>query len=404
MIPRWIMVYGLKVFSGLASLLILLIIATMYGPNEVARYAVFMFALNMAAVIAVWGRNIQVVDALNTCSAAKKSNGVEGGDICLDIVITSVATFFIMQLIGKWNPGLLAVFPIAIGVIMAAALTVRSKPCVSVLINEFGRAILPVAVMGLLFCFDAVISFEQALSLAYASCFIMVPIFIIFNHRCSIFEFYRRFSFAAWCREKYRLLPVVIPQILFVMAAQADRLVISVLGETTDLAAYFSAQTLYLVVIFAIQAIFVSVVPNMSRVAHDGEGSLRKEGRMVLYAYLALASILTPVSVVYFNALNMDVKLSLIVFALLLCSGLSFLFGVGFQAMQYCNEKKSYLQVTFVGVIGQGGFTYLFYDVFGVCAAAIGFIVYSFFTSIAGWLFWKRRSVSVLPFNLNFQK
>lgn len=388
-------VYTLRVISGLGTLLAILLIDTAYGSEEIAHYAVFMFLFNLGTVVAVWGSNVIAVDAES--HRVEASSDIRMSHKLLDGLIAATVFYLLLNDSGYWSAGLSAVIPLGVAGLIAAMLIVRKRPAAAILCNEFGRAFVPLLVMFLILCRQSV-PFGMLVDVSYLTLFVLLPVLIFYVHRQPCWRIDYRLRLSVWLIEKKQAVPIVLPQLLIVIVAQSDRLVIERWGDARELASYFAAQALYTVVLFGSHAVLNSVMPDIAKVAAQNAGSLRQEGQLMLKVTGVLSALLIPTAYVYFGLVDIDRPLAMGVLVILIVGGLvSSMLGIGVSAMQFCQNKRMYLYLVASGLVCQYLTILGLFEYFGVYAVALGFFSYSAVTSLVAAAYWQRKKVLVNP-------
>lgn len=391
-------VYTLRVISGLGTLLAILLIDSAYGSDEIAQYAVFMFLFNFATVISVWGSNVIALDDSAASGRVEGASKVYMGHKLLDGLVASGGLYLILNALGYWSAGFLAVIPLGVAGLIAAMLIVRKRPAEAIICNEFGRAFIPLLAMFLILNRQHM-PFGVLVDMSYLILFVLLPLLLFYAHRQSCWKISYRIKLSAWLAEKRHAVPIVLPQLLIVVVAQSDRFVVEQWGSARELASYFAAQALYTVVLFGSHAVLNSVMTDVAKVAAQNTGSIRQEGRLALKVALALSALLIPAAYVYFGLIDIDRKVAMLVLMILIGGGLiSSLFGIGVSAIQFCQDKKVYMYLVMLGLVCQYFTIFLLFNVLGVYALALGFAIYSAVTAAVARLYWHRNDVVVSPF------
>ncbi|WP_426140807.1 lipopolysaccharide biosynthesis protein [Pseudomonas sp. DWP3-1-2] len=388
-------VYTLRVISGLGTLLAILLIDRAYGSEEIAHYAVFMFLFNLGTVVAVWGSNVIAVDTES--HRVEASSDIRMGHKLLDGLIAATVFYLLLNASGYWRAGLSAVIPLGIAGLIAAMLIVRKRPAAAILCNEFGRAFVPLLVMFLIL-YRQNVPFGMLVDVSYLTLFVLLPVLILYVHRQPCWRIDYRLRLSVWLIEKKQAVPIVLPQLLIVIVAQSDRLVIERWGDARELASYFAAQALYTVVLFGSHAVLNSVMPDIAKVATQNAGSLRREGQLMLKVTGVLSALLIPAAYVYFGLIDIDRPVAMCVLMILVVGGLvSSMLGIGVSAMQFCQNKRMYMYLVASGLICQYLTILALFEYFGVYAVALGFFTYSAVTSLVAAVYWQRKKVLVNP-------
>jgi hypothetical protein len=398
MIVSAALIFLLRALSGVGTMIMLLMVAHFYSGVEIAQLAIFMFFFNLLTVIATWGGNTAIIDNFNDENAESKKIPLLFK--LLDAALVVILAFVILSPLGYWNYGFLGVVPLSFVGVLAALLVVKQRPLIAMLFNEFSRALLPLlCVLTLLLVVEGV-AFEQLMAVSYLALFVLLPVALVHAGKHDLISLDVSLPLARWWQEKKHNFYIMLPQLMIVIVAQGDRFVVEWLGTSQDLAAYFSAQTLYMVIVFAGHALFSVLTPNVSKVAGTVTGELKREGRLMLGMSAVLSIVLLPFAYYYFDLIGVVVELSMSMLIIFMLGNLiSLLFGVGLLSLQYVPEKTRFLNAVLAGMTLQYLFVLLLYKSLGVYAVALGFVVYSVTTAIASWCFWKSKGVGVAPFS-----
>jgi len=400
MLIKMMSVYAMRSISGLGTLFAILLIGRFYTSVELAAYALFMLMLNFFTVIVLWGDTVKVVEDYNKAESEGHNKIVLLlGHKLLDGGVVLLLSYFILNYVGQWHNGLLAVVPIAIGGVFSALLVAQKKFVSSILCYEFSRAVVPFLAMVMVASVYSGMAFNSLLSVSYLSLFLVLPLLLGYLSRQRAWTVSFAVNLKQWAIDKANALPVVLPQIIIVLVVQADRLVIEYWGSANELAAYFAAQTLYAIVLIVSHSTFNLVIPEVSKVAALGVGDLRKQSMLMFKVQTLLGLLLIPIAYGFFKLIDVDQTISMQVFVLLVGGGfLSSFFGVGLPAMQFCSNKMPYLKVILMGLVLQCLVVISLYMALGVHAAALGFATYNVFTTVFAACYWHRRNVLVVPF------
>lgn len=241
------------------------------------------------------------------------------------------------------------------------------------------------------------VDFDVLVGISYVGIFTVFPLLLFYGWQRGLLDFSWKWNH--WLANKKEGVLAVLPQLIIVVVYQADRYLVQYFGNQVELSSYFTAQALYMVILFGVQAVFSVCSPRVSNVALVGEGDIRSEGRILIYVFLGLSVCLVPLSYTFIDLLGVDKAITIGALLIFVGGGiLASLFGAGFLCLQYCKNKNYYLLIVLFGCVLQYAIVLSLYSVLGVFAAAIGLATYTLATSLLGCLFWQRRGVKVLPF------
>ncbi|CAM3180021.1 hypothetical protein SAMN04490207_1661 [Pseudomonas gessardii] len=398
MVPKTVLIFFLRVLAGFGTLLAVTLIGKNFGQEELANFSIFNLMLNFFVVIALWGTNVRVIDDHN--------NGCNELSILKNVVIKAFESFFIaifiiwlLHLFGYQQFALIAMVPLALGSIISAFFVVRGRAIAAVMTNELTRAVVPIAVMAIILGFFPKVVFTDLIICAYGALLLLIPIYLLVAKKNSVQNETKINIIVYWVKEKRRGFYIMLPQILFVVVAQADRLVLQAWGSSRELSSYFSAQAVFSVVIFAMQAVITIFTPTISKIAQTEIGDLSKEGRTLLMFILALAMFLIPTAYCYFLYIKVDIAIALVSLSLFIAGNiLALLWGIGFQILPFGKNKALFVKIVLLAIALQYGFILIAYSWLGVYALPLGYVLYTVMGSIAAEKFWKKTNVFIKPF------
>lgn len=398
MLKTAITVYALRILSGLCLLALTLVVSNRYGRNELAELAIFLFMFNTLVVAITWGRGIRIIDQKN------KHRGTQYlGPTLVQLLINSAiiltGTYFATQGFAIWSIGFIGTIPVALSIVASSNLLAHGHPIRATLIHETTRALIPLTALSVLCITLPHLDFASALGYAYLSLLFSIPVTLlttINSYPKAIHSL--RIGVGAWAREQKTSALIFFTQLLFVFAAQFDRLIIDHLGSATELAIYFSAQTVLAILIMAIQSLVSIYTPRISSVGQSISGSLKDESKRILILSSLVAVASTPAAAAYFWLLTKEIYTPLIIYSAMattLILGLSF--GVGFYALQYHDRKSIFLLLTLIGLTAQIIAIFALYNTIGIYSAVLGFLIYTVLTNGLAFAFWQTRGIKTSP-------
>ena len=398
MLKTAVAVYALRIVSGLCLLALTLVVSNKYGRNELAQLAVFLFIFNTLVVAITWGRGVRIIDQNNKLS---KTNHL--GPTLVQLLINSgiilTSTYFILKHFTIWNIGFLGAFPVALSIVASSNLLAQGKPIRATLVHETTRASIPLIALLVLCTLLPEIDFASTLGYAYLSLLLAAPVTLLTaNESYSEAIHSARIGIGSWGSEQKATTLILVTQLLFVLAAQFDRLIIDYLGSATELAIYFSAQTVLAILTMAIQALISIYTPKISSVGQSISGSLKDESRRILILSGIVAAASIPTAAAYFWLLAKDIYLPLLIYCTM-ASALIFglCFGTGFYALQYHNKKTIFLFITLIGLAAQIATIAALYSAIGIYSAVLGFLIYTILTNGLAFAFWQSRGIKTTP-------
>lgn len=398
MLKTAVAVYALRIVSGLCLLALTLVVSNKYGRDELAQLAVFLFIFNTLVVAITWGRGVRIIDQNNKHS---KTNHLYPTLVQLlinsGIILTS--TYFILKNFTIWNIGFIGAIPVALSIVASSNLLAQGKPVRATLVHETTRASIPLIAFLALCMILPEIDFASTLGYAYLSLLFATPLTLLTASKSYSQAIHSvRIGIESWTSEQKATILVLFTQILFVLAAQFDRLIIDYLGSDTDLAIYFSAQTVLAILTMAIQALVSIYTPKISSVGQSTSGSLKDESRRILILSSLVAAASIPTAAGYFWLLAKDIYLPFLIYctmAFALIFGLCF--GTGFYALQYHNKKSIFLSITLIALTAQIITIFALYSAIGIYSAVLGFFIYTILTNGLAFAFWKARGINTTP-------
>jgi len=398
MLKTAVAVYALRIVSGLCLLALTLVVSNKYGRNELAQLAVFLFIFNALVVAITWGRGVRIIDQNNKLS---KTNHL--GPTLVQLLINSgiilTSTYFILKHFTIWNIGFIGAIPVALSIVASSNLLAQGKPVRATLVHETTRASIPLIALLVLCTLLPEIDFASTLGYAYLSLLLATPVTLLTaNKSYSEAIHSARIGIGSWGSEQKATTLVLVTQLLFVLAAQFDRLIIDYLGSATELAIYFSAQTVLAILTMAIQALISIYTPKISSVGQSNSGSLKDESRRILILSGIVAAASIPTAAAYFWLLAEDIYLPLLIYCTM-ASALIFglCFGTGFYALQYHNKKTIFLFITLIGLAAQIATIATLYSTIGIYSAVLGFLIYTILTNGLAFAFWQSRGIKTTP-------
>lgn len=397
---KMLVVYSIRGVSGIGTLLAILLIGHFYTSVELASYSLFMFLFNLVTIVFLWGDAIGIVDSYNATDKVVPVPVWLGYKMLDGVVVVSLLYGGLLYF-GHWNYGLMGGIPVGLMALLAALLVVKKRIIMASLCFEFSRALMPFVIMVAMVSVPMYIEFDVLVFFAYSFFWLCLPVLFVYARKEKLWSANFSLNFADWLKAKRAGVPVLIPQIMIVLAFQADRLFINYWGDVEELASYFAAQTLYTVVLVAAHSTFNLLIPKVSKIASSGEGDMRGASRIMLAAQVSASLVIIPLAYIYLGYISVDKVIAMQSMLLLMAGGvLSACLGIGLPALQFCKRKTVYLKVVSIGVALQFLVIILGYSILGLYSVVLGFMIYNISTSLLAAWFWRKTAVVMSPFSL----
>ena len=386
------MMFFFKLVLASLSLLSLYLISWKLGEDGVATYGIYLTLLNIMTIIILWGGGVRIVDDYTKHNS--ETYGVVLKSILLNSILMVILSIILYCLFQKKS--LLMVIPsvsLSFMLCLSSYYYVRGRTYSGMLVSDGVKNFFPVLFISL-FCIIGYETETELLILAVLSSISIGP-FLLLKKLISI-SGSSQFNIKIWWQYIKNNTLVVAPTIFIILSQQFDRIILSTVVSSQEIAALFSAQTLLVIIFLGLQTVVNKYLPVISKVATLKSGSLQQEAKKIFVFIVLIGVASIPLGWVYLNNLEVDVIMSMKIYIIMLVGVIvSLLFGIGQGALQFLENKKIYFYHMAFVITAQLAILGSLFPVLGVFSAPVAFSISTILSRYLSYYYWEKNGVHV---------